>query len=258
MRDFAKGTQRYLVVTAIFGAVVAVLDSGALWLLGVPLPLTWGLLSFLTNFIPNIGFVLGVVSPALLALLEGGPEVGVIVVYFVLNVVIQTYRRGSSALGRPRPDDDVPGAGLLGLRRRPARRLLAVPRRVRATFVDGRPGAVGAGADRLAVHPAGPQERVDTESRPGDPSPAGSSETSRPRRTTVRGRSSAVMSVGASPSTTSRSAARPARNRPVPPAQPDRARGAGRWPTRGPARRRHPPRRGHRPRTGGCRAAWPG
>jgi predicted PurR-regulated permease PerM len=31
-----------------------------------------GLLSFITNSIPNIGFVLGLVPPALLALLQGG------------------------------------------------------------------------------------------------------------------------------------------------------------------------------------------
>jgi AI-2 transport protein TqsA len=29
-------------------------------------------LSFITNYIPNIGFVLGLISPALLALLQGG------------------------------------------------------------------------------------------------------------------------------------------------------------------------------------------
>ncbi|MET1059649.1 MAG: AI-2E family transporter, partial [Nocardioides sp.] len=54
---FVDGTQRYLVVTALFGAIVGVLDTGALWLIGVPLPLVWGFFSFITNFIPNIGFV---------------------------------------------------------------------------------------------------------------------------------------------------------------------------------------------------------
>ena len=67
-----QSTQRYLIMTALFGAIVAVLDTGALWLLGVPLPLVWGLFSFITNFIPNIGFVIGVIPPALLALLDEG------------------------------------------------------------------------------------------------------------------------------------------------------------------------------------------
>ena len=90
---FVYGTQRYLLMTALFGAIVAVLDTAALWLLAVPLPLVWGFFSFLTNFIPNIGFVIGVIPPALLALLDGGWESMLLVVltYSVLNVTIQTF-----------------------------------------------------------------------------------------------------------------------------------------------------------------------
>lgn len=90
---FVSGTQRYLLMTALFGAIVAVLDTGALWLLAVPLPLVWGFFSFVTNFIPNIGFVIGVIPPALLALLDSGWNrmLLVIVVYSVLNVTIQTF-----------------------------------------------------------------------------------------------------------------------------------------------------------------------
>jgi AI-2 transport protein TqsA len=93
LANFVRATQRYLVVTALFGAIVAVLDTGALWLLGIPLPLVWGLFSFITNFIPNIGFVIGVAPPALLALLSDGwgKALTVIVVYSGLNVVIQTF-----------------------------------------------------------------------------------------------------------------------------------------------------------------------
>ena len=52
----------------------------------------WGVLSFITNFIPNIGFIIGLVPPALLALLTGGvPEMLVVIaVYCVLNFVIQS------------------------------------------------------------------------------------------------------------------------------------------------------------------------
>ena len=90
---FVRGSQTYLLMTALFGAIVGVLDAGALWLLGVPLPLVWGFFSFLTNFIPNIGFVIGVIPPALLALLDGGWEamLWVIVAYSLLNVTIQTF-----------------------------------------------------------------------------------------------------------------------------------------------------------------------
>ena len=89
---FAWGTRQYLLVTTVFGLIVAVLDTIALWILGIPLAVTWGLLSFITNYIPNIGFILGVIPPALLGLLTGGPTlmVIVIVVYCVLNTVIQS------------------------------------------------------------------------------------------------------------------------------------------------------------------------
>ena len=93
LAKFVNGTQHYLVMTALFGAIVGVLDAGALWLIGVPLPLAWGFFSFITNFIPNIGFLIGIIPPALLALLDSGWEqmVLVIVVYSVLNVTIQTF-----------------------------------------------------------------------------------------------------------------------------------------------------------------------
>ena len=93
LAKFVNGTQRYLVITALFGAIVGVLDAGALWLIGVPLPLVWGFFSFITNFIPNIGFVIGIIPPALLALLDSGWEdmVLVLVVYSLLNVMIQTF-----------------------------------------------------------------------------------------------------------------------------------------------------------------------
>lgn len=92
LHNFSAGTRKYLVVSTVFGFIVAVLDTAALWMMGIPLPILWGLLSFITNYIPNIGFVLGLVPPALLGLLEGGPTLMllVIVVYSVLNFVVQT------------------------------------------------------------------------------------------------------------------------------------------------------------------------
>jgi AI-2 transport protein TqsA len=92
LERFAWGTRQYLLVTTVFGLIVAVLDSIALALLGIPLAITWGLLSFITNYIPNVGFILGVVPPALLALLTGGPKlmVIVIVIYCAINFVVQS------------------------------------------------------------------------------------------------------------------------------------------------------------------------
>jgi AI-2 transport protein TqsA len=92
MESFARATRSYVAVSAGFGFVVAALDALALLVLGIPGALLWGVLAFVTNFIPNIGFVLGLFPPTLIALLEGGPwlAVTVIVVYCVLNVLIQS------------------------------------------------------------------------------------------------------------------------------------------------------------------------
>jgi AI-2 transport protein TqsA len=91
LESFAVGTRRYLLVTTVFGLIVAAFDTALLWWLGIPLPLLWGLVSFITNYIPNIGFVIGVIPPALLGLLQGGPQLmlWVIVLYCVVNFIIQ-------------------------------------------------------------------------------------------------------------------------------------------------------------------------
>jgi AI-2 transport protein TqsA len=92
LQSFAQGTRTYLIVSTIFGLIVAVIDTLFLWLIDIPAPLLWGLLAFVTNYIPNIGFVIGLVPPALLALFEGGVTrmLIVIAVYSLVNFVIQS------------------------------------------------------------------------------------------------------------------------------------------------------------------------
>lgn len=89
--SFNSGVRRYYVVNAVFGLIVAVIDGLALWALGIPAPVVWGILAFVTNFVPNIGFVLGLIPPMLLALVVGGWPLmlAVIAVYCVVNVVLQ-------------------------------------------------------------------------------------------------------------------------------------------------------------------------
>jgi len=92
VESFVQGTRRYLVVATVFGFIVAVLDTVFLFFTPIPDPLVWGILAFITNYIPNVGFIVGLVPPAILGLLEGGPGLMllVIVVYSVLNAVIQS------------------------------------------------------------------------------------------------------------------------------------------------------------------------
>jgi len=92
LRGFVLGTRRYLFVTTVFGGLVAALDTTALALLSVPGAVLWGLLAFVTNYVPNVGFVIGVAPPAVIALLDGGWSslLVVLVVYAGLNFVVQS------------------------------------------------------------------------------------------------------------------------------------------------------------------------
>ncbi|MFA5607122.1 MAG: AI-2E family transporter [Leucobacter sp.] len=90
-RTFNEGVRRYYVVNAVFGLIVAVIDGLALWALGIPIPIVWAILAFVTNFVPNIGFILGLVPPMLVGLVVGGWPMMllVIAIYSVVNVVLQ-------------------------------------------------------------------------------------------------------------------------------------------------------------------------
>ena len=139
LADFARGTRTYLVVSTVFGLIVAVIDTVALLWIGVPVAMLWGLLAFITNYIPNVGFVVGVIPPAVIGLLEGGVGmmVTVIVVYSLINLVIQSViqpRVVGEAVGLS-PTHHHAVAGVLGLHPRRGRR------------PDGRP-AVAAGQGR--------------------------------------------------------------------------------------------------------------
>jgi AI-2 transport protein TqsA len=174
---FASGTRSYLFVTTVFGAIVAVLDAIALGIMGVPLAILWGVLAFITNYIPNIGFIFGLIPPAILALLTGGWTlfVIVIVVYCVLNVVIQS-------LIQPRFIGDSVGlsatvtfvtllfwAWVLG----PLGALLAVPLTLlaKALLVDIDPGARWADA-LLRSDPTEPEREPDEDEIVEDGAPA--------------------------------------------------------------------------------------
>lgn len=92
LRNLGISTRSYFAVAATFGAIVAVFDWLLLIWLGIPYAWLWALLAFVTNFIPNIGFVLGLIPPALIGwlLIDWQTAVIIAVGYSVLNVVIQT------------------------------------------------------------------------------------------------------------------------------------------------------------------------
>ena len=82
----------YVVIRSLLGGVAAALDVVLLVIIGVPLPLVWGVLSFVLSFIPNIGFLLSLVPPTILALVMPGGGLAaaamVVVGYSIINVTI--------------------------------------------------------------------------------------------------------------------------------------------------------------------------
>jgi AI-2 transport protein TqsA len=102
LRDFARGTRRYIWVTTAVGLLTGVVDTVILSVLGIPAAALWGLLVFITNYVPYLGFWIGLGPPALLALLVGGwplvaAVVGVfLVVNFVLTSIVQPHFVGDA------------------------------------------------------------------------------------------------------------------------------------------------------------------
>ena len=91
LNSFAQGVRKYWVTSTVFGLIVSTLTWVGLAAYGIPLAIVWAVLAFVTNYIPNIGFVIGLVPAAVMGLLAKGPwgAVFVIVLYGVLNFVIQ-------------------------------------------------------------------------------------------------------------------------------------------------------------------------
>ncbi len=93
--DFSWRVRQYWLVNTIFALAVAIIDVAILSWLHVPLVLTWGILSFVTSYIPNIGFIIGMVPPAIIALLDQGWETMVLLlisytaVNFTSDMLIQ-------------------------------------------------------------------------------------------------------------------------------------------------------------------------
>ena len=89
---FGESMRSYVLINFVFGLIQAVLNTALLLALGVDFAILWGLVSFVLSFLPNVGFVLALVPPALLALLQYGfgRAIGVVVGFALVNVIVDT------------------------------------------------------------------------------------------------------------------------------------------------------------------------
>jgi predicted PurR-regulated permease PerM len=87
MERFGTDLRRYLVVRAKLGLFAAALSLALLLVLGVPFPVLWAILVFAASFVPNIGSLIAVIPPTVLAYLDSGLGAAVLVVvgYALIN-----------------------------------------------------------------------------------------------------------------------------------------------------------------------------
>lgn len=90
---FFYSVQRYMILKTVFGVGIAAVQTVVMLIMGVDFAVQWGVLAVITNYIPNIGFVLGLIPPVAVTLLEKGPLMAVIliVLYSVINNVIENF-----------------------------------------------------------------------------------------------------------------------------------------------------------------------
>jgi len=89
---FTTSIGTFMVIKAWLGLLAATGDVILLTVLGVNYALLWGVLSFLLSFIPSLGYILALIPPVLVALIQHGPTTALIVFfgYWLINGVIDS------------------------------------------------------------------------------------------------------------------------------------------------------------------------
>jgi len=85
--------RKYFLVKTFISFITALATMLWLWLLRVDFVIVWGVLVFFLNFLPNIGSVLAIIGPAIIAFLQFDAAYAVLVVsgYTALDIVMGNY-----------------------------------------------------------------------------------------------------------------------------------------------------------------------
>ena len=89
-KDFAEVTRSYLFTKGWLALVAAVISTGVYAAFGVDFFVIWGILFFVLSFIPNFGFIISVIPPAVVTILEYGftRAILMVAVVVVMNFVV--------------------------------------------------------------------------------------------------------------------------------------------------------------------------
>jgi AI-2 transport protein TqsA len=90
IEKFSQSAKRYLVIKTLISAAVGLVIWLWLLILGVDYPVLWGTLSFILNYVPNIGAIIAALPVALLALVQlgVGPALLTVLGFVVVHIVI--------------------------------------------------------------------------------------------------------------------------------------------------------------------------
>ena len=78
--EFGSIVLEYVIIRMKVNAITGAGFGIALFFLGVPDPLVWGIIMFILNFVPYVGFIIAVIPPAFLALVDLSPLAAILVV----------------------------------------------------------------------------------------------------------------------------------------------------------------------------------
>jgi AI-2 transport protein TqsA len=71
-QDITDQVQKYILTKFFISLSTAIIEGIAIWIFGVDFVIVWAVLIFLLNFIPNIGSIIGVALPCIMALVQFG------------------------------------------------------------------------------------------------------------------------------------------------------------------------------------------
>ncbi len=92
LNQIAENVNRYLAIKTVFSLMTGVILGVMVGLVGIDFPLLWGLLAFLLNYVPNIGSIIAAIPPVILALIQFGYPIAILVGlgFIIVNVTIST------------------------------------------------------------------------------------------------------------------------------------------------------------------------
>ncbi len=85
----AHNVRNFMYALGLVSAATGVLVGLFTWFIGLQYPLVWGLLAFALNFIPTLGSIVSVIPPTLLAVIQPGSGIGLVMLTLIGLTLIQ-------------------------------------------------------------------------------------------------------------------------------------------------------------------------